>query len=344
MALTYIETVRLLMGDLDEGDNNFFTGEQWIHLFEVWSYGDPGEEELSLIDVANAALATLSVYHAVNGDETKAEWFQKRTDELSRWHDDIKEQYVVDGNVAPTATPDNALTVHNADPDSHPGLTVDVDGPIATHDQAAPSHGAVLAKATATEAGLEGHIAAHPGAVVAGPPADGTVGRLKLTATLLADVDSHADQAALDAVETNLEQALVGLSINGNVLSAPRQGGGTAASAIIPTGTGVADGVIVSADVDVGAETVTVATSTGDTVAWDLTAILDVVRVLITTAQTLAVGANTRLTAHEAAHPTGSGASSGLGTTVTGQGVVNFSPNELVTVTEFDRFGPRDHR
>ena len=31
MALTYIETVRLLMGDLDAGDNNYFSGEQWVH-------------------------------------------------------------------------------------------------------------------------------------------------------------------------------------------------------------------------------------------------------------------------------------------------------------------------
>ena len=79
----------------------------------------------------------------------------------------------------------------------------DVDGPIATHDTAAASHGSIRSKAQATETGLEGHIAAHPGAVVAGPPADGTVGRPKLTANLLADVDAHADQVDLDAHEAS---------------------------------------------------------------------------------------------------------------------------------------------
>ena len=68
---------------------------------------------------------------------------------------------------------------------------------------------------------------------------------------------------------------------------------------------GVADGVIVSAAVNVGAESVTVTTSTGDTVVWDLTAILDVVRALITTAQTAADAAQTAITDHEAAHPSG---------------------------------------
>ena len=74
-----------------------------------------------------------------------------------------------------------------------------MDGPIATHDAAAPSHGAIRARAQANEDGLEGHIAQHPGAVVAGPPPDNSVGRAKLTANLLADVDAHADQADLDA-------------------------------------------------------------------------------------------------------------------------------------------------
>ena len=49
MALTYIETVRLLMGDLDEGDNNFFTADQWAHFFRVLSYTDADEaRQLSL--------------------------------------------------------------------------------------------------------------------------------------------------------------------------------------------------------------------------------------------------------------------------------------------------------
>ena len=126
----------------------------------------------------------------------------------------------------------------------------------------------------------------------------------KLTLTGGAATDQTA-RAAAATVATNLQQALVGLSISGNTLSASRQGGGTAASVIIPTGMGVADGVIVSAAVDVGAESVTVTTSTGDTVVWDLTAILDAVRALITTAQTAADAAQTAITDHEAAHPSG---------------------------------------
>ena len=82
-------------------------------------------------------------------------------------------------------------------------VTADTDAPIATHDAAAPSHGAIRAKAQTNEDGLEGHIAQHPGAVVAGPPPDNSVGRTKLTVTLLADVDSHADQADLVAHETS---------------------------------------------------------------------------------------------------------------------------------------------
>ena len=116
------------------------------------------------------------------------------------------------------------------------------------------------------------------------------------------------DQTARDAaatVATNLEQALVGLSISGNNLSASRQGGGTAASVIIPTGMGVADGVITAAAVNVGAESVTVTTSTGATVVWDLTAILDVVRLLITSAQQTADSAQSDIDAHISAHPTG---------------------------------------
>ena len=145
--------------------------------------------------------------------------------------------YVVDGQATPTAIPDNALTVHEAaaaaaraalqaELDAHEASThntdntarasaataqaeidaheanhptTDVSGDIATHDAAAPSHGAIRARAQANEDGLEGHIAQHPGAVVAGPPPDNSVGRAKLTANLLADVDAHADQTDLDA-------------------------------------------------------------------------------------------------------------------------------------------------
>ena len=126
----------------------------------------------------------------------------------------------------------------------------------------------------------------------------------KLTLAGGAATDQTARNAAA-AVAAALQQALVGLSISGNTLSASRQGGGTAASVIIPTGMAVADGVIVSAAVNVGAESVTVTTSTGNTVVWDLTAILDPVRTLITNAQTAADAAQTAITDHEAAHPSG---------------------------------------
>ena len=230
MALSYIETVRLLMGDLDagDGDGQFFTGEQWVHLFETNSYDDSnGDRQLNLVDVAQAALRIMSVYHADARPE-RSKKTDDRVDALGRWPDDVRALYLVDGQAAPTAIPDNALTVHEVDPDTHSNLAVatdaqgaanvaqaaidlhlvhhptpDVSGDIATHDTAAASHGSIRSKAQATETGLEGHIAAHPGAVVAGPPADGTVGRPKLTAGLLADVDAHADQVDLDAHEAS---------------------------------------------------------------------------------------------------------------------------------------------
>ena len=98
MALTYIETVRLLMGDLDEGDNNFFTADQWAHLFGVWSYDNPdGDSKVSIVEVAQAALAILAVYHSSNGDKEKADKLTDRRDELGSWHDGIKALYIVDG-------------------------------------------------------------------------------------------------------------------------------------------------------------------------------------------------------------------------------------------------------
>ena len=63
--------------------------------------------------------------------------------------------------------------------------------------------------ADTTQAGLEGHISQHPGAVHGGPPADGTVTRDKLSPALQADVDAHADQSDLDthtASEHNTDQ------------------------------------------------------------------------------------------------------------------------------------------
>ena len=223
------------------GDNNFFSGEQWVHLFETNSYDDSnGDRQLNLVDVAQEALRILSIYHADARPE-RSKKTDDRVDALGRWPNDIKALYLVDGQAAPTAIADNALTVHeaaataaraalqaeldaheasihNTDPTArgtanvaqasidlhelnHP--TPDVSGDISAHDTAAPSHGSIRSKAQATETGLEGHIAAHPGAVVAGPPADGTVGRPKLTANLLADVDAHADQVDLDAHEAS---------------------------------------------------------------------------------------------------------------------------------------------
>ena len=224
MALTYIETVRLLMGDLDEGDNNAFTGDQWAHLFESLSYEDSeGDSKVSLLDVAIAALRTISVYH-VDSRPERSKAVNDRASQLSRWHKDVRDSYVVDGSESPNYIPINAVDVHNMADDSHADLRAaidaavagegvdlsnyatntalgaettareaadvaeataraqgdtandaaltaheatthggDVDGPIAAHDAAAPSHGAIRAKAQTTEDGLASHIANHPG-------------------------------------------------------------------------------------------------------------------------------------------------------------------------------------
>ena len=229
MALTYIETVRLLMGDLDAGDNNFFTADQWVHLFGTASYDDAqGDRKVNLVEVAIDALRILAIYHADSRPE-RSKKLDDRVDALGRWPAEQKALYLEDGDAAPTLIPSTALTAHEVDPDTHTNLgvaaaaqgaanvaqetinlhelnhpTPDVSGDISAHDTAAPSHGSIRSKAQATETGLEGHIAAHPGAVVAGPPADGTVGRPKLTAGLLADVDAHADQVDLDAAKADL--------------------------------------------------------------------------------------------------------------------------------------------
>ena len=97
MALTYIETVRLLMGDLDEGDNNFFTADQWAHLFGTASYDDDaGDSKVSLVEVAIDALRLLSIYHADARPERS-----KKTDDrvatLSRWPLEQKALYLEDG-------------------------------------------------------------------------------------------------------------------------------------------------------------------------------------------------------------------------------------------------------
>ena len=92
MALTYIETVRLLMGDLDEGDNNFFSADQWAHLFGIWSYDDDqGDSKVSIVEVAQAALAILCrLPLQQRRRRAKADKLTDRRDELGSWHDDIK--------------------------------------------------------------------------------------------------------------------------------------------------------------------------------------------------------------------------------------------------------------
>ena len=90
-----------------------------------------------------------------------------------------------------------------------------------------------------------------------------------------------------------LAGAFTGASISGDTVTLARSSGLNPRVLVIPTGMGVADGVIVSANVDAAQETVTVTTGTGDTVQWDLTAILDVLRALI-------AGVSARVTALEA--------------------------------------------
>ena len=97
MALTYIETVRLLMGDLDEGDNNFFTADQWAHFFRILSYNDADDNrKLSLVEVAIEALRTLSLYHADQRPE-RSKKVDDRVDQLSRWPTEKKELYICPG-------------------------------------------------------------------------------------------------------------------------------------------------------------------------------------------------------------------------------------------------------
>ena len=208
MALTYIETVRLLMGDLDEGDNNFFTADQWAHQFGTLSYDDDnGDSKVSLVEVAIDTLRILSIYHADSRPE-RSKKFDDRVDALSRWPNEQKALYLEDGVPDGIGMADafrGPMGLPGADsmvpgPRGLPGQDADpaeVDGPIAAHDAAAPSHGAIRAKAQANEDGLETHIAAHPGGVIAGPPGDGTVSRAKLTPALRADVDAHANQSDL---------------------------------------------------------------------------------------------------------------------------------------------------
>ena len=77
------------------------------------------------------------------------------------------------------------------------------DSAYTTAEGAETTAGEAEATADNTEAGLEGHIDQHPGAVVSGPPGDGTVTRSKLSPALRADVDAHADLADLVAHEAS---------------------------------------------------------------------------------------------------------------------------------------------
>ena len=97
MALSYIETVRLLMGDLDEGDNNFLTGEQWAHLFGTASYDDEdGNSKVNLVEVAIEALKVLAVYHADSIPE-RSKAASTRVGQLGRWSNEVKALYLEDG-------------------------------------------------------------------------------------------------------------------------------------------------------------------------------------------------------------------------------------------------------
>ena len=143
-----------------------------------------------------------------------------------------------------------------------------------------------------------------------------------------ADPNAHHPPVVVDlssyATIQAIADSLIDATISGNVLSFPRRAGVTR-QITIPTGTAMADGVIVSAEVNVAQEVVTVTTSTGATVQWDLTPILSVVRGLITaeeiarlqheasphntdsTARASAQSALDAILAHTSAHPTGGG-------------------------------------
>ena len=91
-----------------------------------------------------------------------------------------------------------------------------------------------------------------------------------------------ASTAALASTQAAVANAFVGATISGTTLTLARQSGLNPRTVVLPTsGMAVADGVIVSATVDVAQERVTVTTTNGETVQWDLTGILDVIRALI---------------------------------------------------------------
>ena len=157
MALTYIETVRLLMGDLDAGDNNFFSPNQWAHLFGTASYDDLDDEsKVNLVEVAIDALRILSIYHADARPE-RSKKLDDRVDALGRWPEAQKALYLVDG------VPDG---IGEADafrgPMGLPGTDSTVPGPpgppgspanTEAHNVAADSHADLRAAIDAAVAG-----------------------------------------------------------------------------------------------------------------------------------------------------------------------------------------------
>ena len=233
MPSTYWDKIRLLCGDLDGQDGSFiFTEEQVASLIEDRVYLDAeGDRKVNLLEVSMDYLDIMAAYHP----DTQTE----RTRTALRLRDRLAQRLQVDAArfvVDPAAAgaelaPTSALTAHGNDPTAHhvppvPDITLanltthiaqanahhtppvaDVTqailaAAVTTHDTATVSHGSIRTKAEATETSLETHIAQHPGGV-GGVPADNTISRAKLTATLLADVDAHADQTDLDAHEAS---------------------------------------------------------------------------------------------------------------------------------------------
>ena len=138
-----------------------------------------------------------------NGDGTYTVTFQNDSNQEREVVVSVIDQTARDAADAAQLEIDDHEANH-PDPDLSEYAT---DADLTAHDDASEAHGGVEAQAQTTEDGLEEHIAAHPGGVVSGPPGDGTVSRAKLTATLRADVDAHADQADLEAHESTTHVA-----------------------------------------------------------------------------------------------------------------------------------------
>ena len=156
-----------------------------------------------------------------------------------------------------------------------------------------------------------------------------------------ADFDAHTgnitDAHDVDGLLARaISELFIGVSISGNVLTFVRHDGGNPRLITLPTGGGgMADGVVVSAEVDAAQETVTVTTSTGDTVQWDLTPLFDAVRGLVTRAQQSANQAQTTAENHIADATQHSRPATGTGAiVVSNQQLVSFQPYILPRLTE----------